>query len=28
MELHRVDHTAFRLLQSEFRWVQDYPYNR
>jgi hypothetical protein len=28
MELRRVDHTAFRLLQSEFRWVQDYPYNR
>ena len=28
MELHRVDHTAFRLLQSRFRWIQDYPYNR
>ena len=21
-------HTAFRLLQSRFRWVQDYPFNR
>ena len=26
MELHRVDHTAFTLLQSRFRWIQDYPY--
>jgi len=22
------DHTAFRLLQSRFHWVQDYPFNR
>jgi hypothetical protein len=28
MELDRVDHTAFRLLQSRFRWIQDYPFNR
>lgn len=28
MELRRVDHHAFRLLQSRFRWVQDYPLNR
>jgi hypothetical protein len=28
MELLRVDHTRFRLLQSRFRWVQDYPFNR
>ena len=28
MELRRVDHSRFRLLQSRFRWVQDYPFNR
>ncbi len=28
MELRRVDHTGFRLLQGRFRWVQDYPFNR
>ena len=28
MELRRVDHTRFLLLQSRFRWVQDYPFNR
>jgi hypothetical protein len=28
LELDRVDHTNFRLLQSRFRWVQDYPFNR
>jgi hypothetical protein len=28
MELRRVDLTSFRLLQSRFRWVQDYPFNR
>jgi hypothetical protein len=28
MELRRVDHTSFRLLQGRFRWVQDYPFNR
>jgi hypothetical protein len=28
MELRRVDHTSFRLLQSRFRWIQDYPFNR
>lgn len=28
LELQRVDHTSFRLLQSRFRWVQDYPFNR
>jgi hypothetical protein len=28
MDLQRVDHTNFRLLQSRFRWIQDYPFNR
>jgi hypothetical protein len=28
MELRRVDHAGFRLLQSRFRWIQDYPFNR
>jgi hypothetical protein len=28
LELNRVDHTNFTLLQSRFRWVQDYPFNR
>lgn len=28
MELRRVNLTSFRLLQSRFRWVQDYPFNR
>jgi len=28
MELRLVDLSGFRLLQSRFRWVQDYPFNR
>jgi hypothetical protein len=28
MELKLFDHTKMQLLQSRFRWVQDYPFNR
>jgi len=28
LELQAYDRSKFRLLQSRFRWVQDYPFNR
>jgi hypothetical protein len=28
MELQYYDRSSFLLVQSRFRWVQDYPFNR
>jgi hypothetical protein len=28
MELQYYDRNNFRLVQSRFRWIQDYPFNR
>ncbi len=28
MELQYYDRSNFRLVQSRFRWIQDYPFNR